>query len=281
MSTVTCSAASAAADEPLAGTAPRVDTFLLVEVRGVWERDAIDAFPEDVATRVRTWLDATAQSRLLLIRRPDRREGDLVVFVVRAVESPPSIHRFALRGLDDLLELELEAGGEPVDDPLVLVCGHGRRDACCARLGVSLFEALQDQLGPASLWLSSHQGGHRFAPNLLWLPEGLSLGRVHSSDAPSVVAGLRAGRLPLENLRGFVTYSAEAQAAEIAVRERFCLGQLGDVSLVASEGGRVRLATSAGVVDVEVVTEPGPPLPASCGAEPEPGRRHVVSRIQP
>jgi hypothetical protein len=281
VSDVICSEASVAADEPLAGTAPRVDTFLLIEARGAWERDAIDSFPEDVASVIRAWLDATARSRLLLIRRPDRRRGDdLVAFVVRAAESPPSVRRFSLRRLDNLIDLDLADGGEPVEEPLALICGHGRRDPCCARLGIPLYDALREQLDATSLWRSSHQGGHRFAPNLLWLPDGLSFGRVQPGDARSLVAELRAGRLPLGSLRGRVTWPPEAQAAEIAVRQRFGFTRLADVTLLSSASGWVQFGTEGGSVGVEVVTEPGPALPVSCGADPEPIDRYVVSRMQ-
>ncbi len=37
---------------------------------------------------------------------------------------------------------------------------------------------------PDELWLSSHQGGHRFAANVLVLPAGIQLGRVAPEDAP-------------------------------------------------------------------------------------------------
>jgi len=278
---MTCSAASTAAGEPLGGTAPRVDACLLIEVRGPWERDAIDSLAGPAAAAALTWLEATPRSRLLLIRRPDRREGDLAAFVVQAAETSPSIRRFALSGHDDLAAVDLARGGEPVDEPLALVCGHGRRDACCARLGVPLYEALRPHAGPGSPWLSSHQGGHRFAPNLLWLPDGLSFGRVDPASVGSLLAELGAGRLPLKSFRGRVTAPPEAQAAEIAVRERFSLSRLADVTLLSAEGGQVSFTSVRGTVEVDVATEQGPPLPASCGGEPEPVARYVVSRMRP
>src|SRR5690606_16306501 len=54
----------------------------------------------------------------------------------------------------------------------VLVCTHGRRDACCGALGTRLSTALPG-LGPeVRVWRTSHTGGHRFAPTALVLPEG-------------------------------------------------------------------------------------------------------------
>ena len=267
----TCAALSAG--EPLAGTAGRTDAFLLLEVRGAWERDALDGLDERPAAAIRAWLDATPRSKALLIRRPDRLGDELAAFVVRA--DALTARRFRLAAYDDLAGLDLSGGGEPVDRPLALVCGHGRRDACCARLGRPLYDALRDKLDPESLWLSSHVGGHRFAPNLLWLPAGLLFGRVEPGQAAELVDELRASRLPIECLRGRTTWPPEAQAAEIAIRA----SGAHEVELVSVERGRIRLATPTGEVEVTVEIETGQALPRSCGAEPESADRYVVTTI--
>jgi hypothetical protein len=274
----TCAALSAAAGEPLPGTAGRADAFLLLEVRGAWEREALDGLPKRPAAAIRAWLDATPRSKALVIRRPDRRDGEIAAFVVRAGTDPPTIRRFRLAGYGDLLGADLDAGGELVVGPLALVCGHGRRDACCARLGRPLYDALREELGPESLWLSSHLGGHRFAPNLLWLPDGLLFGRVESAG---LVRELRGNRLPLARLRGRTTFPPEAQAVEIAVRARSGLTGLRDIELVSAENGRVRLATPTGEVEARVDVESGPALPPSCGATPERADRYIVTSIGP
>lgn len=271
MSDSTCSALSAG--EPLAGTASQTDAFLLLEVRGAWERDALDSLAERPAAAIRSWLDATPRSKALLIRRPDRRGDELAAFVVRA--DMRTARRFRLATYDDVADLDLAGGGEPVDEPLALVCGHGRRDACCARLGRPLYDALCEELEAESLWLSSHVGGHRFAPNLLWLPEGLLFGRVEPGQAVALVEDLRAGRLPVGCLRGRTMWPPEAQAAEIAVRA----SGAHEVELVSAESGRIRLATPTGEIDVTVEIEHGPALPPSCGAEPEIASRYLVTTI--
>ena len=281
MSDQTCAALSAAADEPLGGTASRADAYLLLEVRGVWERDALDSLPERPAAVIHDWLDATPRSKVLLIRRPDRRGDDLAAFVVRAGAAPPTIRRFRLSHHDDLLDMDLDAGGDPVAEPIALVCGHGKRDACCALLGRPLYDALLEEFDPESLWLSSHQGGHRFAPNLLWLPDGLLFGRVESVEAAALVGELRKGWLPVERLRGRTTFPPLAQAAEIAVRLARGIAGLRDVELRSVEDGRARLDTPAGEVEVTVETDSGPPLPPSCGAEPERADGYVVTSIVP
>jgi hypothetical protein len=54
----------------------------------------------------------------------------------------------------------------------VLVCTHGRRDACCGTLGTHLALAPPALGAGVRVWRTSHTGGHRFAPTALLLPEG-------------------------------------------------------------------------------------------------------------
>jgi hypothetical protein len=56
----------------------------------------------------------------------------------------------------------------------VLICTHGRRDACCGSRGTDLALRLAGgSMRPgARVWRTSHTDGHRFAPTFLVLPEG-------------------------------------------------------------------------------------------------------------
>jgi hypothetical protein len=86
----------------------------------------------------------------------------------------------------------------------------------------------------------SHLGGHRFAANVLVLPDGLCFGRLDARSAVVLVAELEAGRLPLDNLRGRTALESQQQAAEILVRRELGLKQLDDLRLV--EGTTFELA---------------------------------------
>ena len=60
------------------------------------------------------------------------------------------------------------------------------------------------------------------------------------------------------------------QAADAALRRLDGLDRVGDVRLVEHDGSIVQLRTPSGLAEIEVLERPGPELPASCGAEPEP-----------
>jgi hypothetical protein len=111
-----------------------------------------------------------------------------------------------------------------------LVCTNGARDPCCARLGSSVAAAIE-RARPGRAYECSHLGGHRFAANVLVLPDGLCFGRLDVRSALALVEDLDAGRLPLEHVRGRSSYSPEQQAAEILVRRKLGLSGLDDIRL--------------------------------------------------
>jgi len=276
-----CSDISAAAGEPISATVPTVENWLLVEVRGTWPRDVSELSGlGDAARRAITgWLESASRPRLMFIRRPGRRQARRVVFAIRAAERETNARRLDLDDLDELAGVDLATDGVAVDAQLVLVCAHGTRDACCALRGSAVLGALEGIVSEDSLWLSSHQGGHRFAANVLVLPAGVGLGRLSPANAAATVEAVLGGRIPLEHYRGRTSYTARVQAAEQAVRESERLFAPDDLALVEDDGTVVRFVDSGGNVHAAVPREiAGPSVPASCGTEPEP-QTHVVAQL--
>ncbi len=131
-----------------------------------------------------------------------------------------------------------------------LVCTNGARDPCCAIRGPAAAQALE-RVRPGRVYECSHLGGHRFAANVLVLPDGLCFGRLDARAAPALADELDAGRLPLEHLRGRTAYEPEQQAAEILIRRELGLTGLDDLRHVAgrtfelADGRRVTVRLNA------------------------------------
>lgn len=280
--TARCAELSERAGEPLAATATTAHDWLLLEVPGVWPRDVSEESALEEASRatITTWLERGPSSRVLFVRRPGRAGGRRRAFVVRAVEPETSVRRIELDDAVGLAGIDLASDGDVVDVQLVLVCGHGTRDACCALRGSAVYAALAEHVPPDELWLSSHQGGHRFAANVLVLPAGIQLGRVSAQNAARVVGDALAGRIALEHYRGRSSYTAREQAAERAVREARGLTHAADLRLVGDAGGHVRFLDRDGLEHRAVPTEvAGPVVPASCGAEPSPQAHYTAQLV--
>jgi hypothetical protein len=269
-----CSDLSERAGEPLGATATHAEHWLLLEMHGTWPRDVSDGagLADGERAAVRAWLERTPSSRLLYIRRPGRdRDRKRLAFLVRASEASSDVRRIELSSPEGLAELDLSRAGETAAVQLVLVCGHGTRDACCALRGSAVYGALEPRLEPDELWISSHHGGHRFAANVLVLPAGIHLGRLLPDAAPRAVARALAGRIELEHYRGRTVYPQAVQAGERAVREAEGLDAVSDLQLVEVDGDRARFRSREGREHVTLATRTdGPIVPASCGAEAEP-----------
>lgn len=286
-----CSELALQDDEPLAGTAPEAAAWLLVEQDLPWGREALLESRIDSAVAAELSRRAKAVgAKVVLIRRPATRpSGHRRVFTAW-LGADSFVQQLDLERDDQLLDLDLERlargerldGGAEVAAPLTLVCTNGRRDACCALLGRPAADALA-AARPEETWECSHLGGHRFAPTILSLPSGACFGRLDPAGAVQAAAALERGILDLAHLRGIVGRPEPVQAAEVALRERYGLTRLDDVTLLdwreTAAGVEVRLRTAEGqehVVAVERVE--GPPRSVSCGGEPEPNHRWIVVR---
>lgn len=148
--------------------------------------------------------------RQQLIRRVrDRRRSTVLVMVASCRPGDRWLERRSVTNLAELTELDLAAlavgvrpgFGELSSEPAVLVCTHGRRDVCCARLGRPMAVLLDQQL-PGQVWETTHVGGDRFAPNVVSLPDGSYHGGLGLADVPALAEALADSRVMLPFLRG-------------------------------------------------------------------------------
>ena len=285
-----CSAAARARGDQLAGTATLVPAFLLVEHPGSWGEVALRDSRLPHATR--DWLRRQAgetRVRVLLVRRPGRSgraaTGSARVFAVRTGAWCEST---TLDRVEDVEGIDLRAlaaarspGLDPWPEPLLLVCTHGRHDACCAERGRPLAAALA-RLAPDPVWECSHLGGDRFAGNLMVLPEGLGFGWVEPSHGPALLDGLSQGLLDLDLMRGRATLPMSAQFAEVHLRRELGERRMDAVRYAGlRRGDGVVFATfevEGATYDVAVRSTLGLPAALTCEARRDsPVPRHEVT----
>lgn len=264
-----CADLCAVAREPMEGTADRVDVWLLLEYKPAWEAKAITDNALSQATR--DWLQGSVaalaerglKARPQFIRRPEIDSDETVLFV----GTPEALFEFSSPGYDALTRVDVaalvESGDGPRSDGVrYFVCTNGKRDLCCARYGLPAYRRLRDIVG-ARVWQTTHLGGHRFAPNVLALPQGVLYGRVVPEEIEGFVDCIESGALSRPHLRGRSVFPPPAQAAEASVGEQV-------IELLSVDGDdnetTVSLRTAAGEVSL-VVERSAEPLDvlASCG----------------
>jgi hypothetical protein len=291
-----CADVSHEQSEPLAATASRVDHWLLVEYRRLWSRDTIggSGLSDELKEHLRAQLRALPNSRLLLVRRPERRgRRGLAVFLARSLEADRSLHGLEIDEYDELLGLDLAGAlgggtpvGAPVGHPLYVVCTHGKRDRCCAKHGRPLYDELREQGDEGWVWQSTHVGGDRFAGNVVTLPDGLFFGRMTRADVWPLLDEHLAGRIDLAHYRGRSCYGFAVQAAERRVREETGLTGVDDLRLATWERGngetwtvRFQVPAVGQAHEVDVAAVLGDELTyLTCSAKtPQRPRRYVTT----
>jgi hypothetical protein len=285
-----CAAVSSANAEPLAATASRIDSWLVLEYRGLWDRDVLGGslLSYDLKLHLREQLRLLGPSRLLFVKKPDRRaHARRQVWFGRSTPGAERFFHLEVDHLNDLRDFDFAGSlagegmpGIPLDHPLLVVCTHGKRDRCCAKNGRPLYDALRREAEPDWVWQSTHVGGDRFAGNVVVLPQALYFGRVEVEDAPVLLEAHAAGRIDLERYRGRAAYTFQVQAAEHAIREAEGLDGIGDLTFVrctrrAEDAWSVRFRGPDGDRDVDVVAEEaGEPVYLTCGAAQPSRPRH-------
>lgn len=279
-----CAEVSRAVDEPVLGTASRDGVrMILVEHDGFWGRDAFgeSSLPEAAKDRIAAAAEASPRSRVVLVKPPGRIAARPRIYVTGGptrgdrvlVHDLPSYDAIADAPIDAMLAGEVTAGTTVLDRPLALVCTHGKRDRCCARLGVALASRLSDEPGLLTLE-ASHLGGHRFAAVVLTLPDSMTYGHLDTSDSAGLAAAIREGRLyDPRRFRGITGYDEPVQVADGTIR--IARGLRNDAPLVLEglakdeRGAIVRMRLGEEVIETIVRKRELPVLrPASCFEEP-------------
>ncbi len=243
------------------GTAVRVDVWLLLEYKASWKPKALQ--DNNLAPAVKAWLrDSVAAyakigliARPQFIRRPELDVEHTTLFVAREGK----LFCCEAQGYDAITALNLlQSPLQQIAQPQYFVCTNGQRDLCCARFGLPAYARLRELVGHRA-WQTTHVGGHRFAPNVLALPQGALYGRVVPDSMAAFVAQVETGELATDYLRGRSVYPSQAQVAETRIESAARLERI--------DGNRVTFATASGEHTIEVnrSQEPLAILP-SCAA---------------
>jgi hypothetical protein len=213
-----CSDAGREAGDALEGTAPPADLWFLVEHPGPWDAYILGGGRIDptAAAALGRW-SREQRGRVLLVRRPGRTTraaGPRRWFRVDSRPGRESIRTEVFTAERELADVVVNPdAGEPHDEPLYLVCAHGKHDICCAVRGRPLAAGLAAAV-PGAVWESSHLGGCRFAAAMVLLPHGVVLGDVPVAAGPDVAARYASGLLPMRWVRGRSALAPVVQAAE-------------------------------------------------------------------
>ncbi|NJK38697.1 MAG: sucrase ferredoxin [Oscillatoriales cyanobacterium RM2_1_1] len=187
-----CAEACRHADEDIIGSATNYRTYILIEAPLPWAANAFDSpgIPQELRNLVQDIQAAQLSIRFLLISQG--RYGNLDSLKLIIYEQVQDKFSAGYDGFEvEVNNLEQAAdfarkyiAGELPDQCIqfspardFLVCTHGSHDKCCAKYGIPFYKqasriTAQLELDRVRIWMSSHFGGHRFAPTMIDFPEG-------------------------------------------------------------------------------------------------------------
>jgi hypothetical protein len=161
-------------------------------------------------------------ARVMLFSRPD---GPFSTYSKEEYQVPNgevgALSAALLTRRDDLARFEQykQDAGHLRD---VLVCTHGAQDSCCGAIGYPVYDRLRHGYArqPGAnlrVWRVSHLGGHRFAPNVLDMPEGRNWVRITEDQLDTLVDRGGSASDLRGNYRGWV--GMESPYEQLAERE--------------------------------------------------------------
>ena len=225
-----CSDNSLSKNEPLPGSAPKTDLWIALEYPHPPGDNALreSTLSDEIKAHLTTLQKTIEYSRLLLIRNQHTHERPThSLFIAYSNRSQPCLYEIQLEDYMQLVSINADSIHSEIfplpyrlmGEPLFLICTNGRRDPCCAKWGLPLYNALEKVPG-ISVWQTSHVGGHRFAGNMICLPHGIYYGRVSPDNATTIVEHYQAGLIDLDRYRGRASLSSIAQVGEYFLRQQ-------------------------------------------------------------
>lgn len=218
---VRCADAARAMGARAAGTAPAYDGYVLVEWPLPWPRDPAE-IPE--LAGLAEHLGRQRARLQLLVPRQDQAQGRRAIWYRLGDKASPRYERIETflspaAATDEVISfLDDPPASSSSDVTDVLVCAHGRRDACCGGSGTTLVTASiaagLEASGRVRIWRTSHLGGHRFAPTALVLPEATMWASADSTLLQQVLDRTGHPSSLLARYRGTTTMPTELQVLE-------------------------------------------------------------------
>jgi hypothetical protein len=236
-----CCQHSRSAGEQLFGSIKPGHICFLLEYPYPWGEKAFEESTLDSSVKnfFSNLLASTPDSKLLFIKNQKSLSADKITFFICIIENiNPRLYRFRVDSYPELTNLDVSpllstpvpAKVDIYSDPVYLVCTNGKRDRCCAKYGLPVYDRMSAYL-PEAVWQCTHVGGHRFAANVIHLPYGIYYGRVREGQAKELIDITARGDILLNKYRGRACFDPVVQAAEYFLRINIAENQIDAIEL--------------------------------------------------
>lgn len=216
-----CSTNSVKINESLFGTAAFFRNILLIEYGMAFGAKAVDDSQIDIVVKsyLKECLNRQIFDRILLIRNKRTISGLINVYAVSNEERSPFIRHYVLKNYFEITQIDFAKWeGRVLSSPLYLVCTNGKKDKCCSKFGLPVYNSLEKL--DENVWQCSHIGGDRFAPNIIVMPYGHFYGHLPVEETDDFYSTTQKKDIYFSCFRGRSRYGFRVQAAFNFLRKK-------------------------------------------------------------
>ena len=235
-----CSNYSLNINESPIGSASNFDKYLLIGVPTPWKSEITESekFPKKIkallqenpnllkSTKIlgfntETKYDDVDKTHIILFAKPKGNFENFSKF--EFVSNQKNLEELILHLLNSNYKNHPSEINQNNNSRDLLICIHGARDTCCASIGYPIYEKIltSKKSFKVNAIQVSHIGGHRFAPNIIDMPDGRNWVKLSKDSIDSFISQKKPLNSFTENYRGWTILKNGFE--QVAEREAFSI----------------------------------------------------------
>ncbi|MQG18229.1 MAG: hypothetical protein FI687_00410 [SAR202 cluster bacterium] len=234
-----CSDFSQNIHESPIGSAANFDAYLLISVPMPWKSEITESekFPTNIKDLLNQNPNILKNTKILGFK-PEKNEDSSKINIILYKNPKGSFKKFYkfefLANHMNLEELIIDLLNSNYENHRflinhnknyrdLLICTHGSRDSCCASKGYPFYEKILhlEQSNNLMAYQVSHIGGHRFAPNIIDMPDGRNWVKINQDSIETFINKKNPVSVFRENYRGWTILKNGFE--QVAEKEAFTI----------------------------------------------------------
>ena len=235
-----CSNYSLNINESPIGSASNFDKYLLIRVPTPWKSEITESekFPKKIKSLLEKNPNLLETTKILGFNTENKYDDIDKTHIILFAKPKKSLENFSKfeflsdqKNLEELILNLLNSNYENHPSKInqnnnsrdLLICTHGARDTCCASIGYPIYEKIlsSQQSGKINAFQVSHIGGHRFAPNIIDMPDGRNWVKISKDSIDAFIERQNPMNSFKENYRGWTMLKNGFE--QVAEREAFSI----------------------------------------------------------
>ena len=235
-----CSNYSININESPIGSASNFDKYLLIGVPTPWKSEITESekFPKKIKSLLEKNSNLLETTKILGFNTEDRYDDINKTHIILFAKTKGNFEKFEKfeflsdqKNLEKLILHLLNSNYKNHSSKInqnnnsrdLLICIHGARDTCCASIGYPIYEKIlsSQQSSKINVFQVSHIGGHRFAPNIIDMPDGRNWVKISKDSIDEFIDQKKPMNSFKENYRGWTILKNGFE--QIAEREVFSI----------------------------------------------------------